>query len=274
MTRCGRRRRSRSCAATGAARSPPTTSVVRQTRTTAASDSGLLTRTRRPRRSPARSARPAGCTSGRGTTPPGRRRRRARARGRARRPRSGCGWPGTSARTTGRAASPTAVEREHGDGQPQLGPHQPVEVDVTEPGLLVEVTRHRARPHRGGAAARAGDPHPLGRAGRRRAHPQPPLGRRSPIGRRSRVSRSSLVCRRLTCSSDAADDDRAPAVVHPHLADVGQGDEGAAVDPDEAELRPALLEHAERHAHQVRAGRRCAGGRSRRGPARSGSGCG
>ena len=33
---------------------------------------------------------------------------------------------------------------------------------------------------------------------------------------------------------DGADDDRAPAVVHPHLADVRQRHERAAVDPDEA----------------------------------------
>ena len=77
---------------------------------------------------------------------------------------------GHQAERDGQRRQPDDGEREDGDREPQLGAHQAVEVDVAELGLLVEVARHRPGVHRGGAAPRAGDPDPLRRAARRRAH--------------------------------------------------------------------------------------------------------
>ena len=92
------------------------------------------------------------------------------------------------------------------------------------------------------------------------------------LAERTSRSRSSPGVPPADLQHALAEADQAAAAVHPQLVDVRQRDQGAAVDPDEAGLGPALLQRGQRDPDQVAAGRRCAAGRSRPAPRRSGPG--
>ena len=167
-------------------------------------------------------------------------------------------------------------EREHPQRQPQLRRHQRGHVDLAEPGLLVDLAGQRPQvarwSRRRGAA---GDPHARGAAGpvlgvgrpARRHGAVGSAGAQEPVAQLAGVPPAHLE---LGAVQNARCSGRAPCGPPRTWGRATSVLRWMRTNPAAA---PALLEGAERDADQVGAAARCAGGRSRPAPARSGSGC-
>src|SRR4051812_2136784 len=106
------------------------------------------------------------------------------------------GKPGDGREEQGQHSERRGEHEEHAEGEAQLAAHEGGDVDLAEPGLLVDLGGDRDAPGARGRRARARDADPRSRRLGRHDPPRP-----RGWARRTSRSRSARVWRRLTTSS-------------------------------------------------------------------------